>query len=226
MSDTKKNQRVRRRGRKAGDGVLNEIESETSLLVKASKLRYGRHSCPSIERVMQTWRRILQANQKLKKALAGKQIGDEKSGRENICVEAIRSCENQWLKIPWLRDESEWLLRRVMAAIATDDANWFRKMAEVIEVRAGQFAYPLHDAVLDLVIYPQTFVNGRIVIYHLSENQTPRYSIEQVCSLLEAKGKRTANQGETDWRRTVRRVCAKVGLALSPAKRGPKSKRS
>lgn len=226
MSDTKKIQRVRRRGRKAGDGVLKEIESQTSLLEKASKLRYGRHSCPPVERVVQTWRRILRANPDLKKILAEERIGDAKSGRENKCVEAIQSCEKQWLKVPWLHDESQWLLRRVMAAIATDDADWFRKMAKVIEVGAGQSAYPLHEAVLDLVIFPTTVVNGRIVIYHLPENQTPRYNIEQVCSLLEAKGMKTANQSSRDWRRTVRRACHEVGLALLPAKRGPKSKRS
>jgi hypothetical protein len=204
------------RGRKPGDGILKELDPQMSFMEKSLKLTHGRTHGNPYSDLVRRWLTL--------REVFGRPIDrlDKKSTRE------------------WARFEYKRLAETAMDALLTENAEWFQKMADAIEVekaRRGAATHPLHSAILELAPVPYLKgtvsgaeayrANGKAEIYFtgLPIDPTPRLTIGEVCTVLEERGFRPAAQDVVDWQNTVRRACKQVGLPLLPLKRGRKQKK-
>jgi hypothetical protein len=159
---------------------------------------------------------------------SGKPIPADKRAKYQ---DAFRWWEDNDRVQSWLRHEDGKLRLLVRMNMELGKAKWFRSVAEAIEAEVtadGQPVYPLHDAVMKLGQLRCTTNKNDQRVYAVGcpLDATPRHTIASVCRILEDQGHKPAGQEEPEWKRTVRRVCREVGLALLTTKPGPKSDKS
>lgn len=209
------------------------------------KFACGRTANDHFAEMVRTWRAMHRACEDLAKRetkLGEERIAaaesvaasdeDLRSGKTDKDVEAIRYREDKRIVTAWLKDEMSGLTLQVRMNMQLGNAGWFRKVAEAIEAEVtadGQDTYPLRAAVLLLFgqLRYTTNQNG-VGCYSTGAplDETPRYTIGQVCKILEDRGHRAAGQGDAEWQRTVRRACKDAGVTLLKSKPGPKPEKS
>jgi len=198
-----KTQRTKRRGRKPGDGVLKNIDPKSSVLEKAMLLTYGRTYGDRLS----TWVRWFRHVPSMLQDSTRSEFVDKRTS------DILARFQQQMVNALW-----------------DFKPDWFEKMAAAIKTEiAGQDAYPLHAALLAIAGAPR--IRRTNLIY--PENSTgtpaeqkPRYTIAEICKILEKQGKRTAGQGDDEWHRTVRRACNEIGFPLLASKPGRHRKKS
>jgi hypothetical protein len=203
MTSARKIQRPKRRGRKPGDGVLKNIDPKSSLLEKAMMLAYGRtygdrHS---------SWVRWFRHLPSMLQDSTRPEFVDKRTS-----------------------DILARFQQQMVNALFDFKPDWFEKMADAIKTEiAGQDAYPLHAALLSIAGAPR--IRRTDLIYPENSagmplDQTPRFTIGQVCEILKKQGKRPTGQEDAEWHRTVRRACDEIGFPLLPSKPGRVRKKS
>jgi hypothetical protein len=206
-----KKQRRERRGRKVGDGVIQNIDTASSSWTKRLQLTYGRTHGDHIAEVVRwfrNWRSMIDDCER---------TGD-KSRRQ-----FIDSCTKDFI---------ERLQQQMINALWDFKPDWFQKMADIIileRAASGGESYPLHAALLLLAGVPS--VNRTDTVYPERGDVADRwkklprrYTISQICDLLEKQGMRPSTQGDDAWRVIVRRACNQIGFPILPSKPGRKHK--
>jgi len=198
-----KSHKPERRGRKPGDGVLKNIDLQSTPLEKQVQLTYGRTTGNQLAEHVRWFRHS--------PALMNDQKKPEFVDKRT-------------------RDLLERFQHQMADALFDFKPDWFQAMADAITAeKTSQDTYPLHKALLEIHGAPK--INRADLIH--PENATgeatprkPRYTIHELCGILKDRYKINANQGDAELQRTVRRACDALHICYLPGKPGRRRKTS
>jgi hypothetical protein len=249
-----KSERKKRRGRKAGDGVLQNIDPRSSGFEKRLQLTYGRSYRDGISGMLRWVRDLGSMIQHLKArraALSEEQIADAEHiqvsdeelqsgsrfktiGGKKIRVEALL----YWRYKRHYESANNEIHKRLHTemdeALVFRDSGWFQKVADAIKIEKaaheGLPLYTLHNALLSIAGVPEIPRSASVWPEGNaggSANQTLPYTIRELCDLLEKRGLRPGktNVGYESWQAMVRDACRDLGYSFRPGKMGrPKTR--
>ncbi|MCX6923421.1 MAG: hypothetical protein NT154_09475, partial [Verrucomicrobia bacterium] len=195
-----------RRGRKTGDGILNEINPKNAAIDNLKKLAYGRYGNDPVAEMVLEWWAICEEAKALedRRKVLGRRIKAVEAGHK-----ATGRIRDQ-AAFDYLRDKGQLDRRhedkRIELELAARfnltkrNADWFRKVADVIEKLSTEAdCYRLHTALMRLAELDHTVNRQGQRCYSAKAplSAKPRYTIDRLATTL--AGLRAKTQSDEDW---------------------------
>jgi hypothetical protein len=185
------------------------------------RLAYGRIADDlEVLHMVSNWRAIRLEAERLQE-----QRRAESSGATMSDAPSLDYAQGKQVLDAWLRVEMDTLTEATRAALLRSDADWFRRVAAVIDAAdIPTDTYSFHARVALRLGRLKLEVRNGVPHYRTDAplDQTARYTIAEACELLERDGFRPPQMTDEDWAGKVRDACDKQGIRLKRSRPGPK----